>query len=152
MPCWSRRRSARGDLARAGRLGRQSLIWSVIFSIPLALGGLALSGPMIGMFGLEPEVAQVGTEYLQVTMGTVVVLVGAVYRRRRAARRGRLAHAHAGDGVRECGQCRAGLRDDLWPLRPAGAWCGRQRLGDISSRAGWRWRCWSARCGAVATA
>jgi putative MATE family efflux protein len=65
-----------GDTARAGRLGRQSLIWSVIFSIPLALGGLALSGPIISVFGLEPEVARIGTQYLQVTMGTVVVLVG----------------------------------------------------------------------------
>jgi putative MATE family efflux protein len=65
-----------GDLLRAGRLGRQSLIWSVIFSIPLALGGLLLSAPLIGMFGLEPEVAQVGTQYLHVTMGTVVVLIG----------------------------------------------------------------------------
>jgi putative MATE family efflux protein len=64
------------DLQRAGRLGRQSLIWSVIFSIPLAIGGLLLSGPLIGMFGLEPDVASVGTQYLHVTMGTVVVLIG----------------------------------------------------------------------------
>ena len=27
------------------------------------------------MFGLEPNVAQIGVQYLQVTMGTVVVLV-----------------------------------------------------------------------------
>src|SRR5215211_4136378 len=64
-----------GDSARAGRLGRQSLIWSVLFSIPLSVGGLLLSGPIIGLFGLEPEVAQIGVQYLQVTMGTVVVLV-----------------------------------------------------------------------------
>jgi putative MATE family efflux protein len=47
----------------------------VIFSIPLAIGGLLLSAPIISVFGLEPEVARVGTSYLQVTMGTVVVLV-----------------------------------------------------------------------------
>src|SRR5215470_2943615 len=64
-----------GDIARAGRLGRQSLIWSVLFSIPLSVGGFLLSGPIIGLFGLEPEVAQIGVQYLQVTMGTVVVLV-----------------------------------------------------------------------------
>jgi MATE family multidrug resistance protein len=64
-----------GDTVRAGRLGRQSLIWSVLFSIPLAVGGYLLSGPVIGLFGLEPEVAAIGVEYLQVTMGTVVVLV-----------------------------------------------------------------------------
>jgi putative MATE family efflux protein len=64
------------DMLRAGQLGRQSLIWSVIFSIPLALGGLVFSAPLMSIFGLEPEVAQVGTQYLHVTMGTVVVLVG----------------------------------------------------------------------------
>jgi putative MATE family efflux protein len=64
-----------GDTAQAGRLGRQSLIWSVLFSIPLTVGGFLLSGPIIGLFGLEPQVAQIGVQYLQVTMGTVVVLV-----------------------------------------------------------------------------
>jgi MATE family, multidrug efflux pump len=64
-----------GDTAGAGRLGRQSLIWSVLFSIPLSLGGFLLSGSIIGLFGLEPEVAAIGVQYLQVTMGTVVVLV-----------------------------------------------------------------------------
>jgi putative MATE family efflux protein len=64
-----------GDTARASRLGRQSLIWSVLFSIPLSVGGFFLSKPIIGLFGLEPQVAQIGAQYLQVTMGTVVVLV-----------------------------------------------------------------------------
>jgi putative MATE family efflux protein len=63
------------NMLRAGQLGRQSLLWSVIFSIPLAIGGLLLSAPIISVFGLEPEVARVGASYLQVTMGTVVVLV-----------------------------------------------------------------------------
>jgi multidrug resistance protein, MATE family len=64
-----------GDTARASRLGRQSLIWSVLFSIPLSVSGLVLSGPIIGLFGLEREVAEIGVQYLQVTMGTLVVLV-----------------------------------------------------------------------------
>ena len=64
-----------GDTAHAGRLGRQSLIWSVLFSIPLSVGGYLLSEPIIGSFGLEPQVAAIGVQYLQVTMGTVVVLV-----------------------------------------------------------------------------
>jgi MATE family multidrug resistance protein len=65
-----------GDLAPAGRLGRQSLLWSALFSLPLTASGFLLSGPIIGLFGLEPQVAEIGTQYLQVTMGTVVVLVG----------------------------------------------------------------------------
>jgi putative MATE family efflux protein len=64
-----------GNTGRASQLARQSLLWSGILSIPMAIGGLLLSGTVIGFFGMEPAVAQVGTEYLQVTMGTVVVLV-----------------------------------------------------------------------------
>ena len=64
------------DNPRASMLARQSLLWSVIFSIPLALAGLVLSAPVVGLFGLEPEVARIAVQYLQVTMGTVVVLVG----------------------------------------------------------------------------
>src|SRR6266542_3858164 len=63
------------DTARASRLSRQSLIWSVLFSIPLTAIGFLLSGPIIGLFGLEPRVAEIGVQYLQVTMATVVVLV-----------------------------------------------------------------------------
>src|ERR1051326_7066621 len=46
-----------GDTTQASRLGRQSLIWSVVCSIPLAVGGYLLSSPIISLFGLEPEVA-----------------------------------------------------------------------------------------------
>jgi putative MATE family efflux protein len=66
------------DLAHASRLARQSLLWSVIFSVPLALAGYTLAGPIMGVFGLAPDVAVIGTAYLQVAMGTVVVLVALV--------------------------------------------------------------------------
>lgn len=66
------------DLATAGHLARQSLIWSVVLSIPLAVVGFFLAGPIIGVFGMAPDVAQIGTEYLQVSMGTVVVLVALI--------------------------------------------------------------------------
>ena len=64
-----------GDAKRAGALARQSLIWSVIISIPLAIAGLLFSAPVIGLFGVTPDVAQIGTDYMHVTMGPVVVLV-----------------------------------------------------------------------------
>jgi multidrug resistance protein, MATE family len=60
---------------QASHFARQSVIWSVCFSIPLALVGFALSGSIIDVFGMEAEVARIGTEYLQVTMATVVVLI-----------------------------------------------------------------------------
>jgi MATE family, multidrug efflux pump len=64
-----------GDARRAGRLARQSLLWSGIMSIPLAIGGLLFTESVVGLFGLEPAVAQITVSYLHVTMGTVVVLV-----------------------------------------------------------------------------
>jgi putative MATE family efflux protein len=66
------------DPGRAGRLARQSLVWSVLLSVPLALIGFGLSHPLIGLFGVAPEVARIGVSYLQVTMGTVVVLVALI--------------------------------------------------------------------------
>src|SRR5512141_405856 len=65
-----------GDLARANTLARQSLLWSVILSLPLAMGGFLIPGLVIGLFGLEPAAAEIGAHYMQVTMGTAVVLTG----------------------------------------------------------------------------
>ena len=63
---------------RANRIARQSLLWSVLLSVPLALLGLGLARPLIGFFGMAPDVARIGVGYLQVTMGTVVVLVALI--------------------------------------------------------------------------
>lgn len=63
------------SLERASILARQSLVWSALFSLPLALGGLLLSGSIMAIFGLEPAVTRIGTDYLRVTMGTMIVLV-----------------------------------------------------------------------------
>ena len=63
------------DLGRAGVLARQSLVWGGAVSVPLAVGGLLLAGPVIGLFGSQPEVTRIGTAYLQVAVGTAIVLV-----------------------------------------------------------------------------
>lgn len=63
------------DLVRAGNLAKQSLVWSLILSIPLSLIGLFNAHSLVGIFGMEPIVTEIGAAYLQVTMGTVVVLV-----------------------------------------------------------------------------
>lgn len=62
------------DLARASRLAKQSLVWSVIISIPLLLVGLFAAEPIISIFGMEPEPSRIGADYLRVTMGTLSVL------------------------------------------------------------------------------
>lgn len=63
------------DPRRANQIARQSLVWSVLLSVPLAVVGLALAHPLIGLFGMSPEVTRIGADYFRVTMGTVVVLV-----------------------------------------------------------------------------
>lgn len=62
----------------ARRIARQSLVWSVFLSVPLALFGLSFAPFLIGLFGTTAEVSRIGTSYLQVTMGTVVVLVALI--------------------------------------------------------------------------
>ena len=60
---------------KACQFAKQSLVWSVILSVPLALVGLFLAAEhLIALFGMEPAVNEIGTAYLRVTMGTVVVL------------------------------------------------------------------------------
>jgi putative MATE family efflux protein len=66
------------EMGRAGQLARQSLLWSVLLATPLAILGFSLAPAIIGVFGLSTEVAEVGTGYLRVAMGTVVVLVALV--------------------------------------------------------------------------
>lgn len=61
-------------LDKATLLAKQSLVLSVLISIPLVLIGLFASGPIMSIFMMEPEVTAIGREYLQVTMGTVAVL------------------------------------------------------------------------------
>lgn len=59
---------------RASVLARQSLVWSVIISLPLAAAGLFAAEPLIGIFGMEADVTAIGADYLRVVMGTVVML------------------------------------------------------------------------------
>ena len=47
-------------VADAGRYAKQSLVWSVLLSIPLILVGLLLARPALGIFGMEPEVTEIG--------------------------------------------------------------------------------------------
>jgi putative MATE family efflux protein len=66
------------DTRRASHLARQALVWSAVFSIPLAIGGVTLAPVLVAGFGLAPEVVPIATGYFRVTMGTVVVVVALV--------------------------------------------------------------------------
>ena len=62
------------DFLRANRLARQSILWSAIIGLPLAVGGVLSAEFIVGLFGLEPDVTAIGVDYLRVTMGTGVVM------------------------------------------------------------------------------
>ena len=59
---------------RAGLLAKQSLVWSLIISIPLLLAGIFAAEPIMSIFAMEPEPTQIGADYLRVMMGTGAVL------------------------------------------------------------------------------
>jgi putative MATE family efflux protein len=67
-----------GDLATASRFARQALLWSVIVSVPLALLGLPLTPTLIGLFGVQANVAQVSQGYLHITIATIVTLTASL--------------------------------------------------------------------------
>lgn len=64
-----------GDMGKASELARQSILWSLICSVPLSILGWMFAGSIISVFGVEPEVATISTQYLEVTLATVIVLV-----------------------------------------------------------------------------
>jgi putative MATE family efflux protein len=64
-----------GNFLAANRFARQALLWSVLMSVPIALVGWACTPLIIGLFGLEPDVALIAQQYLQVTMGTITAVM-----------------------------------------------------------------------------
>jgi putative MATE family efflux protein len=63
-----------GNLAAAGRLARQAIVWSILIAVPITLIGLPLTPVIIGWFGLEAATATVAADYLSVSLGAVVTL------------------------------------------------------------------------------
>lgn len=73
------------DIASLRRLARQSIVWGIAIAIPVSIGGYFVAGPVIRLFGTEPDVAQHATTYLQITAGTSIALLltfvsGAIFR------------------------------------------------------------------------
>lgn len=60
-----------GDVAGARRVAKQALAWGVLAALPLAALGAAAAGRLIGLLGVEADVAAVGTAYLRVSMITL---------------------------------------------------------------------------------
>ncbi len=72
---------------RVAWLSHQSLIWAVVLSVPVSIAGYFAAPHIIGIFGLEPQVAEYATTYLQITAATSIFLLltfvcGAIFRGR----------------------------------------------------------------------
>jgi multidrug resistance protein, MATE family len=64
-----------GSTVQARTTARQALVWSVVAALPFTVLGLLFAQPLIGLFGMEPDVSAVAVEYLQITIGTVVTII-----------------------------------------------------------------------------
>jgi putative MATE family efflux protein len=64
-----------GEHTRANQLARQAIVWGLLLSIPVSLGGYLAAPAIISVFGTEPDVAQAATTYLQITAATSVTLL-----------------------------------------------------------------------------
>lgn len=56
------------DKLGAQRLAKQAIVWGLLGSLPLTVLCTLGAGGLIGVFGVTPDVAQIGADYLRVTM------------------------------------------------------------------------------------
>ncbi|CAN5327767.1 MAG: MATE family efflux transporter [Chloroflexia bacterium] len=59
----------------ANRLARQTVIWGLLLSIPLAVVSYVLAPPLVGLFRTEPDVAVEAVTYLRITGATIITLL-----------------------------------------------------------------------------
>jgi putative MATE family efflux protein len=64
-----------GNLRGACVTARQTLVWSVVAALPFTALGLVFAAPLIGLFGMAPDVSAVAVEYLHITIGSVVTII-----------------------------------------------------------------------------
>lgn len=60
---------------QANLLARQTVLWGVLLSIPLAVLGYTLSPTIVRVFHTEPDVAGHAVTYLRITGGTIITLL-----------------------------------------------------------------------------
>src|SRR6185437_1691774 len=63
------------EFTHANRVVRQSIVWSLLLAVPLTTLGTLLAYPLVGLFGTTPAVAQIAGAYLQITLGTLLLLI-----------------------------------------------------------------------------
>jgi putative MATE family efflux protein len=76
-----------GNHVRVAHLARQSLSWGLTLAAPVSIAGYLATPTIVNLFGLEPQVADHATTYMQISAATSVFLLmtfiaGAVFRGR----------------------------------------------------------------------
>ena len=64
-----------GDRDVAGRVARQSISLGLMFAIPISGLGYLLRHQLVGAFGLEPEVADLGVEYWSIVSLAIFIVM-----------------------------------------------------------------------------
>jgi MATE family, multidrug efflux pump len=64
-----------GDRLVAGRVARQSITLGLIIAIPVSILGYVVRSELIGLFGLEPQVAALGVEYWGVVSLAIFIVM-----------------------------------------------------------------------------
>ena len=64
-----------GAYGEAGRVSRQSVVWSVLLAIPLTVLGALFAQPLAALFGATPAVTAIAAGYLRITLATSLLLV-----------------------------------------------------------------------------
>jgi multidrug resistance protein, MATE family len=63
------------DAGRASSLAKQSLVAGTILAIPLTVFGLLFAEDLIGLFGVEPAVAEIAVDYWRILAISLIVFV-----------------------------------------------------------------------------
>lgn len=63
------------DRLGAQRVAKQAITWGILGAVPLAALGFVGAGAMIGAFGVDPDVAKIGADYLRITMLSLPALL-----------------------------------------------------------------------------
>ncbi len=58
-----------GDITAANHISRQAFVLSIIYGIFFSALGIIFASQILGLFGLKPEVAAIGADYMRVLFG-----------------------------------------------------------------------------------
>jgi putative MATE family efflux protein len=64
-----------GESRIADRVARQAIVWGLIVAVPVSIFGFLGAGPVVDLFGTEPDVAEYATTFMHITTATSIFLL-----------------------------------------------------------------------------